>query len=508
MLFNSVEFLVYFLPIVWLGWRLVSLTRNRGLAIGWLSLSSLAFYAYWNWHYAPLLVISLAVNFAIGRSLQARPRRWLLALGLIWNLGFLGYFKYFNFFIANVDALTALDWPLRKIILPLGISFFTFQKIAFLVDAWRGKLGKIQFGDFALFVLFFPQLIAGPIVHHQDFIPQLSEPAWLRFNPQRFARGLILFSTGLFCKTVIADTLAPIADSAFGLVGAEFNLRLVEAWIGVLAYGLQLFYDFAGYSYMALGLALLFGLTLPVNFFGPYASRSIIEFWRRWHITLSAFLRDYVYIPLGGNRHGFGKQIRNLLITFLLAGIWHGAGWTFALWGLWHGVALAINHLWRRAHPRAEAREKTFSFGSLLLTTLVVQTGWVLFRAPNFRVATDLAASLLGLHGISVPIGLTRWVDALAPVVRPQGWFPNLYVTPSRLAVFFLSGALAVVGPTLLAWFGCSNADVAAPPPIVRDYLPAQATLPTWWQAAIAGGMLALSVAALSRSAPFLYFQF
>ncbi|HEY9154162.1 MAG TPA: MBOAT family O-acyltransferase [Opitutaceae bacterium] len=508
MLFNSIEFLGYFLPVVWLVWRLLSLTRNRELVIGWLSLSSLAFYAYWNWHYAPLLLLSLVVNYAAGCSLAARPRRWLLATGLVWNLGLLGYFKYFNFFVSNVDTLTGWNWPLRNIVLPLGISFFTFQKIAFLVDAWRRKIGQTRFGDFALFVLFFPQLIAGPIVHHGDFIPQLSDPSWLRFNPQRFARGLILFSAGLFCKTVIADTLAPIADSAFGLVNAEFNLRLFEAWVGVLAYGLQLFYDFAGYSYMALGLALLFGLTLPVNFFGPYASRSIIEFWRRWHITLSAFLRDYVYIPFGGNRQGLSKQIRNLLITFLLAGLWHGAGCTFILWGLWHGVALAINHFWRRAHPPAEGSEKSFSIGGLVLTTLAVQIGWVLFRAPNLRVVGELGGSLFGLHGISVPVALTAWVDALAPVVRPQGWFPNLYVTPSRLAVFFLSAVFAIVGPTLLAWLGCSCADVAAPPPLVRDSLSRAPTQPNWWQAAIAGGMLALSLAALSRSAPFLYFQF
>jgi len=509
MLFNSSVFLGCFLPMVWLGWRLAALTGRKTLAVGWLSLCSLAFYAYWNWHYAPLLALSLVVNFYLGRSLIRRPRRAFLWLGLAWNLGLLGYFKYFNFFLENIDAVTGRPWPLHAIVLPLGISFFTFQKIAFIVDAWRGRMREVRFDDFALFVLFFPQLIAGPIVHHHDFIPQLQRPAWLRFNREHFARGVLLFSAGLFCKTVIADTLAPTVNSGFAFVFSGFHLRLVEAWCVVVAYGLQLFYDFAGYSYMALGLALLFGLVLPVNFFGPYASRSMIEFWRRWHITLSAFLRDYVYIPLGGNRRGLAKQLGNVLITFLLAGLWHGAGWTFVLWGLWHGAALVINHLWRhRRSGQNPAPTKWRSAGGFILTSLAVQLGWVLFRSPDLRIAKEMAVSLIGLNGISVPLALTPWVDSLAPVIRPEGWFPNLYLTPSILAVFFVSGFGAVAGPTLLRWFGTSQADVAAPPPIVQSELPAQSAGVTRPQAIVAGMMLALSLAALSRSVPFLYFQF
>ncbi len=509
MLFNSLAFLGCFFPIAWAGWFALSLSGKKNWVLAWLCASSLTFYAYWNWHYAPLLVLSLLVNFGLGKALRARPRTSLLAVGLIWNLGLLGYFKYFNFFVANVDALTGLDWPLQSLVLPLGISFFTFQKIAFLVDAARGRLREVRFGEFALFVLFFPQLIAGPIVHHEDFIPQLRRPEWLRFDPQRFLRGLVLFSAGLFCKSVIADTLAPMANSAFGLVSSGFNLRLVEAWCGVFAYGLQLFYDFAGYSYMALGLALLFGLTLPVNFFAPYQSRSIVEFWRRWHITLSAFLRDYIYIPLGGNRLGLGKQLRNVLITFVLAGIWHGAGWTFVLWGGWHGVALVINQLWRRRHTHAKDGSATAtSKGNLWLTFLTVQAGWVLFRSADLRSAGEMARSLIGLHGVSVPIVFTHWVDSLAPIVRPQGWFPNLYVTPSILLVLGASGWGALQGPPLLAWLGTSVDDVAAPPPIVADALAPRRALATWRQLAVAGLMLGLSLTALSRSVPFLYFQF
>ena len=400
MRFNSPEFLAVFLPVTWVAWYL--LQRAAGIRAGaaWLTLASLGFYAWWDWRFAPLLVLSLLVNFALGRRLAqgaaAGRRGWLLA-GLAWNLGLLGFFKYWNFFTGTFNAALATSIPALPIVLPLGISFFTFQKIAFLVDAWRGRVRDVRFGDFALFVMFFPQLIAGPIVHHGEFIPQLQDPARWRPDGRRLALGLTLFAAGLFQKCVIADTLAPLADSAFGLAAYGTRLRWLEAWVGVTAYGVQLLNDFAGYSHMALGLALLFGLRLPVNFLAPYTAGSIIEFWRRWHLTLSAFLRDYVYIPLGGNRRGAARTYCNLFVVFFLCGLWHGAGYTFVLWGLYHGFWLAAERVYMdRIGPLPGGPV------GWLRTIATVMVGWVLFRAVDLPHALHLLSAMFGLSSPTV----------------------------------------------------------------------------------------------------------
>jgi alginate O-acetyltransferase complex protein AlgI len=510
MRFNSPEFLAVFLPITWAVWFVFQRAAGIRAGAAWLTLASLAFYAWWDWRFAPLLVLSLLVNFTLGRRLaQGRPagrRGWLLA-GLAWNLGLLGFFKYWNFFAGNVDAVLPGTLPvLPAIVLPLGISFFTFQKIAFLVDAWRGRVSDVRFGDFALFVMFFPQLIAGPIVHHGEFIPQLQAEARWRPDARRFALGLTLFAAGLFQKCVIADTLGPLADSAFGLAAYGTRLRWLEAWVGVAAYGVQLLNDFAGYSHMALGLALLFGLRLPVNFLAPYTAGSIIEFWRRWHLTLSAFLRDYVYIPLGGNRHGHRRQLLNLFLTMVLAGLWHGAGWTFILWGVWHGAALCVNHLWRR-RPGAEPAG-TAPLWAHGLTLLTVFFGWVLFRAPDLVSARLLGESLLGLHGITVPVAWSDWVNSLAPAVRARGLFPNLTVTPTALFVLAVAGICAVRGPLLLRFLGVGPDDVTPGDGNQTAALAPDGSRLHWTRAVGAGAMLALALAALARSSPFLYFQF
>ncbi|MEN9663358.1 MAG: hypothetical protein RL324_2307 [Verrucomicrobiota bacterium] len=512
MRFNSPEFLAVFLPITWAVWFLLQRRGGPRMGAAWLTLASLGFYAWWDWRFAPLLVLSLLVNFGLGRRLAhaAAPgrRAWLIT-GLAWNLGLLGFFKYWNFFAGNVNSVLPAALPVLKIVLPLGISFFTFQKIAFLVDAWRGQVKNVRFGDFALFVMFFPQLIAGPIVHHGEFIPQLQDATRWRPDGRKLALGLTLFAAGLFQKCIIADTLAPLADSAFGLAAYGTRLRFIEAWVGVSAYGVQLLNDFAGYSHMALGLALLFGLRLPVNFLAPYTAGSIIEFWRRWHLTLSAFLRDYVYIPLGGNRRGYRIQLLNLFLTMVLAGLWHGAGWTFVLWGTWHGVALCVNHLWRRrAGAAPEETDGAAPRWAHALTLLAVFFGWVLFRAPDLLSARLLGESLIGLHGITVPVAWSDWVNSLAPVVRARGLFPNLTVTPTALLMLLAAGLLAVRGPLLLRFLGVS-ADEVTPGPASQDAALAPAGRPLHWSRAVcAGAMLALAIAALARSSPFLYFQF
>lgn len=509
MLFSSYSFIFIFLPLAWLGWRASARFGGLRWAAGWLTVASLAFYSWWDWRYTPVLLVSLLVNYAVGRRLAAAPgtqRGWLV-FGLAWNLGLLAFFKYWNFIAGNVNTLAGEVLPLSKLVLPLGISFFTFQKIAFLVDAWKGRITRVSPGEFALFVLFFPQLIAGPIVHHGEFIPQLREPAFTRPEGRGMMLGFSVFAAGLFQKCVVADTLAPLADAAFGAATNGTMLRMQEAWTGLVAYALQLFYDFSGYSHMALGLALLFGLRLPVNFLAPYTAGSLIEFWRRWHMTLSAFLRDYVYLPLGGNRVAPSRHLVNLLLTMLVGGIWHGAGWTFVLWGLWHGGALCVNHLWRARGSAAatSGRAPRWAHGLTLLTVLL---GWVLFRAPDLATARALAESLFGLHGISVPVGWAPWVESLAPVVRPRGIFPNLPTSASALLMLVAAGWLACRGPRLLRFLGVTPADVTRGPAWQDGELAPVGEPLRWWRAALTGACFALAVALLSRASPFLYFQF
>ena len=366
--------------------------------------------------------------------------------------------------------------------------------------------------EFALFVAFFPQLIAGPIVHHGEFIPQLRERATFALDRRKVALGLAVLAAGLFQKCVVADVLAPVADSAFGMAAQGARLRFFEAWVGVGAYSLQLFFDFSGYSHMALGLALLFGFRLPVNFLAPYTARSMIEFWRRWHITLSAFLRDYVYIPLGGNRH---HHLTNLFATMLLAGLWHGAGWTFVLWGAWHGATLCLNHLWRRhrgvpatARAQTAAAEGAAPWWAQGLTLVVVALGWVLFRAPDLATARLLLESLAGWHGISVPLAWADWVQPLAPVVRPRGLLPTITAAPTALVLLFVAGWYACRGPKVLAWLGLTPDDATPAAAWQEAQLAPRGTPFRASRACAAGVMLALAVATLAHSSVFLYFQF
>ncbi len=322
MLFNSFPFIFAFLPITVLGYELL---RRRGLQRAkkvWLIAASCVFYAYWSAAFLGLLFVSIVVNFFVGRRLQtlARDRgtssRRLLIIGLIWNLSLLGYFKYANFFIDNFDAAFGLHIEIARIVLPLGISFFTFQKVAFLVDSYRNKVEPHTFIDFALFVMFFPQLIAGPIVHFGEVIRQFSQPTTPPAT-NRYAIGVTVFAMGLAKKVLVADTLAIHAGAFFDAAAGGYAPGMLEAWIGMLCYTLQIYFDFSGYSDMAIGLAWMFGVKLPINFASPYKAQSIAEYWQRWHVTLSRFLRDYIYIPLGGNRRGATRQNVNLMTTML-----------------------------------------------------------------------------------------------------------------------------------------------------------------------------------------------
>ncbi len=355
MLFFSVEFLYLFLPIVGLGfYAMARLSRaNLRLCLLWLVGASLVFYGYWNPAYLLLIGSSIMVNFLVGRHLHGRKNRPLLILTLVFNLGLLSYYKYLGFFASIYNALAGQAVSVGDIVLPLAISFFTFQQIAWVVDNYTNHVseGRVDFGEYLLFVVFFPQLIAGPIVHHSELIPQFRNPDILRFNAANFATGMAIFIIGMFKKVVLADNIAPMPATIFDGAAWGMTYSAFDTWLAAVAYPMQVYFDFSAYGDMAIGLALIFNIRLPINFESPHKSLTMIEYWRRWHMTLGRFLRSYVYIPLGGNRKGFTRTCINVVITLALGGLWHGAGWTFVIWGTLHGVFQAVNLVWVRWSP-------------------------------------------------------------------------------------------------------------------------------------------------------------
>jgi len=408
MLFNSYEFIFLFLPIVLIGFFLIGGKGHHRIAISWLVAASLFFYGWWNPAYLGLMLASIFFNYAIGISLvSGKPSKPLLIFGIIANLGALGYFKYANFFVDNLNYIASTNFHLETIILPLAISFFTFQQITYLVDAYRGETREYNFLHYGLFVSFFPQLIAGPIVHHREMLPQFSNNSIYKPNHENLAIGFIFFFIGLFKKVVIADGLAIYASPIFIMVANGDAISFSQAWSGALAYTFQLYFDFSGYSDMAIGLARMFGVKLPLNFHSPYKAINIIDFWKRWHMTLSRFLRDYVYIPLGGNRKGKTRRYINLMIAMLVGGLWHGAAWTFVMWGALHGIYIVINHAWhgiRRKLGHNLDNSTILGRGiSWLLMFIAVVIGWVFFRSENFNSAILIIETMFGLSGFDFP---------------------------------------------------------------------------------------------------------
>ncbi len=412
MLFNSHIFIFVFLPITLIGFYWIGARGHHRIALSWLVAASLFFYSWWNPAYLALFLFSILFNYAVGVNLSQEQDRqfkakFVLVAGIIVNLVLIGYFKYANFFVDSINGAFETQWHLQKIILPLAISFYTFQQIAYLVDAYQGLTKEYNFLHYCLFVTFFPQLIAGPIVHHREMLPQFAEEKVYQFNPTHLAIGLTIFIIGLFKKVIIADNIAVYATPVFIAADAGEQLTFLMAWTGTFAYTLQLYFDFSGYSDMAIGLARMFGIILPLNFNSPYQATNIIDFWRRWHMTLSRFLRDYLYFPLGGNRQGPIRRHVNLLLTMILGGLWHGAGWTFVIWGALHGLYLIINHLWRSICPWS------FNNGwsnavSRLLTLIAVMIAWVFFRAETFDGALTIISAMGNFpstfHGLLGPV--------------------------------------------------------------------------------------------------------
>ncbi|MBI3517607.1 MAG: MBOAT family protein [Proteobacteria bacterium] len=408
MLFNDPLFLFVFLPATVAAFIIVRWFAGARAVLGLLVVASIFFYGWWNPIYLPLLGGLAVFNYVVARAIIAERARarvsWahaLLTFGVIVDLLALGYFKYTDFFLNTVNGLIGDDMPMQRIVLPLGISFFTFQKIAYLVDASRGQTEEHDFLDYCFFVMFFPQLIAGPIVHHREIFSQTRGVGALKVRLSNLTIGLTIFLIGLFKKVMIADNLSPIVSDVFGVAAAGKPLHAFDAWRGAVAYSLQLYFDFSGYSDMAIGAARLFGIRLPLNFHSPFQSTGIIEFWQRWHMTLSRFLRDYLYIPLGGNRKGPTRRYVNLMLTMTIGGLWHGAAWTFVLWGFLHGSYLVINHAWRavwtpldRWWSRTVAR---------FITVVAVIISMVTFRAPDLPVALRMYASMAGFPPDSFP---------------------------------------------------------------------------------------------------------
>ncbi|MDH7974959.1 MBOAT family protein [Sphingomonas sp. AR_OL41] len=401
MLFNSVPFIFVFLPGTLLGFFLIGRTSLRA-AVLWLGAASLAFYAYWDVWMAPILIGSIVFNYLAGYGIflagasDPRRARPVVALAIGADLLALGYWKYSYFVTSNLAPILGFDNPVAGTVLPLGISFFTFTQIAYLADVYQRKVPAYQFSRYFVFVTYFPHLIAGPIIHHGNIMPQLGRKVTFRPRPRNLALGLTIFVVGLVKKVVIADLFAPVASMVFGRAAIGLVPNFGTAWTGALAYTLQLYFDFSGYSDMAVGLSLMFNILLPINFFSPYKARSIVDFWRRWHMSLSSFLRDYLYIPLGGRN----RRYRNLFLTMLLGGIWHGAGWTYVLWGALHGVYLVINHAFRVLwHPLNLTSLPGRSAALLVsggLTFTCVVVGWVFFRADSVPSALLMLRGMVG----------------------------------------------------------------------------------------------------------------
>ena len=429
-LFNSYEFIFAFLPITFIGFILFS-KLGAEKAIGWLVCASLFFYGWWNPIYLVLIILSMVFNYTVGKILSSLHQKtsitakYYLILGISVNLGLLGYFKYANFFLENYALLTSSEFEFQNIVLPLAISFFTFQQIAFLVDSYKGITKEYRALHYALFVTFFPQLIAGPIVHHKEMLPQFMKDKTFRVNLDNIVIGIAIFSIGLFKKAVIADGVALNATPIFEMAATGQPTDFFQSWGGALSYTLQLYFDFSGYSDMAIGAARLFGIKLPLNFHSPYKSLNITEFWRRWHMTLSRFLRDYVYIALGGNRKGNVRRYNNLLITMLLGGLWHGAGWTFVIWGALHGLYLVINHFWHFVVKKLRLAFLNdlviWRIISWTITFVAVVIGWVFFRAESMDTAMVILKGMAGLNGISIPNAIYIRLGGLSSVLNDFG---------------------------------------------------------------------------------------
>lgn len=503
MLFNSYPFILLFLPVTL---AVFLLLRSRGKiawTFNWLVLASLFFYGWGKWSNLYLIGGSLVFNYLVGTQLGRmeagqRKTRWFMGLGIAANLAFLGYYKYADFFVGNVNAVFGIHWPALHVVLPVGISFYTFQAITYVVDSANGSTRGYNFRDFCLFITFFPQLIVGPIVHHAEMMPQFRKEQQQRVDWSDFSVGVTLLVIGLSKKVLIADQFARWASPVFDAAQAGGTPGFAAAWVGAVAYAIQVYFDFSGYSDMAIGLGRLFGIKIPLNFNSPYKAQNISDFWRRWHMTLSRLLRDYLYIPLGGNRSGQMRSSINLMTTMLISGLWHGAGWTYVFMGGLQGIYLSIYQRWSKARKRegraAPPPTARAVWTGRLVTFFAVVVSYVFFRAASLGAAFTLQKSMFGLNGFSftstdIPLGTAFW--ACSAMMLVVWFFPNSHEMLARYqpALEYVDGKVS------------------------------HAPTPQWlnrrlqWQPNAAwalwlAGLMAASIVCLSRPSEFIYWQF
>ena len=522
MLFNSPIFLFVFLPATCVGYLVLRQLVGPRAVLGWLLTASILFYAWWNPAYVPLLLGLALFNFLVARGIAAcraagrfNPVTLLLTFGIVVDLMVLGYFKYTDFLIDTANVLFRENFALQHIILPLGISFFTFQKIAYLVDSSRGEVIEHDLLEYCFFVMFFPQLLAGPITHHSEIFSQIKGPWAFAVKPSNFMLGLTIFVIGLFKKVVLADHFAPLVSPAYDAVAAGQPLDFFLAWQSAIAFKFQLYFDFSGYSEMALGAARLFGIQLPLNFNSPYRALNVVDFWRRWHMTLTRFLRDYVYIPLGGSRRGTPRLYLNLIITLALSGLWHGAAWHFVIWGSLQGASMVVAHAWRSVwRPINAWWSHTIA---RLLTFFVLTMILVMHRAPSTALALEIYRGMVNLP--------RPWYDALGPVGGALGWLgvrfdgPPATTDELELVLWFVVWIAFVwflpnTQQLLARWhpaynYGVVERDRDRPLP---ERIPAF-TLVMQWRPNIAGAVFvgvlaALACLSLRHISEFLYFKY
>jgi len=491
MLFNSYFFIAVFLPVTFLVYTLLNRHKLTKASRIWLVLASLFFYSYWDYRYLILILLTIIVNFLIGTRISATfadesnsmvfRRKLFFVAGITWNLLLLMFFKYTDFFLVNINQIFSSSYNLLHIVLPLGISFFTFTQIAYIVDCFKGEVKETGIINYSLFVTFFPHLLAGPILHHKEMMPQFDSARAKVLNHKNIAVGIFLFSIGLFKKVLIADSFAIWANEGFD---NAVYLTFFEAWAASLSYSLQLYFDFSGYTDMALGISMLFNIRLPINFNSPYKAVNIQDFWRRWHITLSRFLRDYIYIPLGGNKKDEGRIYFNLMCVFLIGGFWHGAGWTFLFWGFLHGCATVVHRIWQRLGFKMNRHI------AILLTFNFINITWVFFRAKDWDSALKVLKGMTGASGFILPKALEAKLAFIDPYFRISfdEWLVN--IRGDQKTFFWILAFLAVS-------FTIKNSNQ-----IVERFTP------NWKYACFTAAILTAAILSLTKVTEFIYFNF
>lgn len=474
MVFSSYIFILAFLPVVVAGYYGLSHLKNGIYQRMFLLAASLYFYGYYNVNYLILIIASMIINYVVASQIQkteGTPAKVFLTIGVLMNVGLIGYFKYYDFFVENINLVFGSHFALRHILLPLGISFFTFQQLSFLVSVYHREERVERLRDYCLFVTFFPQLVAGPIVLYSEMIPQFKDENRRFFNPENFSAGIYMFCIGLFKKVVIADTVALWVDNGFGMG----DLGLIAAWATALSYTIQIYFDFSGYSDMAIGLGKMFNIDIPFNFHSPYRSESITEFWRKWHITLGRALSAYVYKPLGGNRKGIVRTCINLFLTFFVSGLWHGAAWTFILWGVLHGVCTVVE---RVSGDRRKIIPKPVR---VFITFMIVNALWVLFRAEGFPQALAVYKGMVNFGYLGFA-GLTTMA------------YDGVIAFPSVVNYACILGSIAIL--LVVIFRGTSSTD------LLKTFRPTKGTM------VVSAILFCISVLCLGRNSVFIYFNF